>query len=709
MVMDSIEEFQALRHAAETLRASEARYRDLFELSPMSMWEEDFSEVKAYMDELLSQGVTDLKAYLMANPAVVHEAMRRIKILDVNQATLKLFGAESKEDLLEHIDQVLAPATHPLIVEELVSMGQGAAEFEGLGINYKLSGEPMEVALSWFIPGAQKQNLSRIILTIQDVTGPRRAEAALRESEARFRAYIEHSPEGIFVADATGRYLDANPAACALVGYTREEMLSLTVRDMAPPEEAGQGTRFAELLATGTYSGELLLQRKDGTPVAVNLNAAKLPDDTYVGFCVDITQRKDMERELQEERASLARRVAERTAELNSANAELVRAMRAKDDFLATMSHELRTPLTGVLGLSEALQGGTYGALNEKQVRALRMIQTSGEHLLALITDVLDLAKIGADKLELMVEWVPTAEVCQAAMRLVHPQAVKKSIQVTFEMDPAVQYLRADARRFKQMLLNLLGNAVKFTPQGGAVGLQVTGDAQQQRALFTVWDTGIGISADYLQRLFEPFMQVDSSLSRRYEGAGLGLALVRRLAELHGGAVQAESREGAGSRFTILLPWNPADSPAVEIPRGPAETPCPDGAAESEARPRGAATLVLLAEDNELLLRTLGDTLRAKGYEVVAARHGLEALDLARQLRPALILMDIQMPEMDGLEAIRQMRADPALCLTPVIALTALTMPGDREQCLAAGANDYVSKPVRWTELFQKMDDLLGK
>lgn len=256
------------------------------------------------------------------------------------------------------------------------------------------------------------------------------------------------------------------------------------------------------------------------------------------------------------ERGSLAQRVAERTAELSAANAELAQAARLKDEFLANMSHELRTPLNAILGLSEGLQEQLYGPLNEKQLKYLQTIEESGRHLLALINDILDLSKIGAGKLILQLEPVLISQVCHTSLRLISQNAQAKNLQVEFEsnVDPAAVIL-ADERRLKQILVNLLSNAVKFTPTGGTIGLKVQDDRTRPALLFTVWDTGIGIAPEALARLFKPFVQLDSSLARRYEGTGLGLSLVARLTQMHGGEVTVQSEPGQGSRFTVSLPW----------------------------------------------------------------------------------------------------------------------------------------------------------
>ena len=356
------------------------------------------------------------------------------------------------------------------------------------------------------------------------------------------------------------------------------------------------------------------------------------------------------------------------------------------------MSHELRTPLNAILGMSEVLSLAVYGPLTAEQQNAVNHIEESGRHLLNLINDILDISKIEAGKVELEFSTVAIGDVCQASLRLVKQQALHKNIKADLTLDDAIQIFWADERRLKQMLVNLLNNAVKFTPAGGAVGLSVSYDQAQESIHFTVWDTGIGISPENLSRLFQPFVQIDSSLSRHHEGTGLGLSLVARLAELHGGGVSVESEVGQGSRFTVSLP---AQSQPLS------QNLASSGAQAIVAPPMAAkgTPLILLAEDNEANIITVRDFLQASGYRVIVGRNGHEAIARASEDHPQLILMDIQLPALDGLEAIRRLRADPATISTPIIALTALAMPGDRERCLAAGANEYMSKPVSLSKL----------
>ena len=399
--------------------------------------------------------------------------------------------------------------------------------------------------------------------------------------------------------------------------------------------------------------------------------------------------------DLQRTNIDLETRVVERTA-------DLIRANRAKDEFLATMSHELRTPLNAVLNMSESLEEGVYGEITPRQIGVLRIIAESGRHLLELINDILDLSKIEAGKLELRAEPVPVEILCQASLRMIKETALLKGVQVSMSNASNIEVILADGRRLKQMLVNLLSNAVKFTSPGGQVGLEVSREGDHT-IRFSVWDTGIGIPADQLEKIFKPFVQLDSSLSRQYTGTGLGLALVRELAELHGGSVGVESEVGKGSRFYFILPIQSLNAPIVE-----SETPSAElKPMETAIQHTGEKKRILLVEDNVTNMLVTSDYLNDKGYQIIAAANGLEAVERALENQPDLILMDIQMPGISGLEAIQRLRAAPGFDSVPIIALTALAMPGDKERCLEAGANEYLAKPVSLKALTQMIESLL--
>jgi CheY-like chemotaxis protein len=276
---------------------------------------------------------------------------------------------------------------------------------------------------------------------------------------------------------------------------------------------------------------------------------------------------------------------------------------------------------------------------------------------------------------------------------MINQQAHKKDQRVSFEIDEDVDSIWVDERRLKQILVNLLSNAVKFTPASGELGLAVRGDRREKRVMFTVWDHGIGIRESDLTRLFQPFVQLDSSLSREAPGTGLGLALVAQMARLHGGSVRVESQLDEGSRFTVTLPWEPALSTDIELRM---KSTGKFRAIRPEASDR---PIILLIEDTRETTALVTDYLQMNGYQVISARDALTGIEMAKRTRPNLILMDIQLPGMDGLEATQHLREDPEFRSVPIIALTALAMPGDRERCLAAGANDYMTKPVSLKKL----------
>ncbi len=405
----------------------------------------------------------------------------------------------------------------------------------------------------------------------------------------------------------------------------------------------------------------------------------------------ELVERQRAEAALLEERALLAQRVEERTAELRAANVELAQAVRAKDEFLATTSHELRTPLTAILALSEMLNEGVYGTLGPRQLKAIQGIEESGRHLLAIINDILDIARIEAGKVTLDLCLVDVEEVCLASLRLVTNLVKEKQLQVSTFFDLAAKQICADERYLKQILVNLLNNAAKFTPREGAIGLEVRALPDEQIISFTVWDTGIGIAADAMPRLFKPFVQLDTRLSREYQGAGLGLALVYRLVELHGGSVAVSSEVGKGSRFTVRLP-SPDSQAEGELPTAP-QAGAGNGTSAIADRAL-AGRRILIAEDDVRTATILEEYLTSQGLRARVAHNGIETLALLADLHPDLILMDIQMPELDGLETTRRIRSQRRFQAIPIVAMTALVMPGDRERCLAAGADEYVSKPI---------------
>jgi signal transduction histidine kinase/CheY-like chemotaxis protein len=444
------------------------------------------------------------------------------------------------------------------------------------------------------------------------------------------------------------------------------------------------------------------------------------------------------------ERQQAETRLIDSNQQLAVSNQELARATRLKDEFLASMSHELRTPLNAILGLSESLQDEVFGAINERQLKSIMTIEKSGKHLLALINDILDLSKIEANKFNLELTDVSIQSICQNSVLFIKELALKRQIRLNTQLPEQLKYLniRVDDLRFRQVLINLLSNAVKFTPEGGSITLDVrvgTGElgattanqtsiaiadgkpfagqspapARQQIA-FSIIDTGIGIAPENMDKLFQSFVQIDSSLSRQYAGTGLGLALAKRIVEMHGGTVSVQSEVSRGSCFTIALPLDLSTEIAA-ISSGPLEYPIAIATDFEEIQTIRSQTSILLVEDDEGNIETMTTYLESRGYRIVGAENGLQAIsmlegcanDLLETALPDIILMDIQMPGMDGFEATKQIRQLPDCAAIPIIALTALAMPDDRQKCLDAGANEYMSKPVKLSQLVAKIETLL--
>ena len=396
----------------------------------------------------------------------------------------------------------------------------------------------------------------------RDITPLKQAEEALNLYTQEVEDLYNNAPCGYHSLDIEGKYLRVNETELKLLGYSREEMIGQSILNfLTEPSRQTFLDNFKIFLAQGHIENlEFEMVCKDGTILPVMVEATTMKDDqgNYLysrSTLLDIRDRKQAEEQL--------RLSAER---MSLANAELSRAARLKDEFLAGMSHELRTPLNAVLGMSEALLEEMNGPLTPKQRKSVNLIERSGRHLLTLINDILDLSKIEAGKMELEILPVNIQSLCQTSLSFVMEIAHSKNIRLTVQIDEELENVNLDERRIRQVLINLLSNAVKFTPEGGQVELSVRFFRDRETLEFAVSDTGIGIAAAQLDKLFQPFVQIDSSLSRRYSGTGLGLSLVRRIVELHGGSVTLTSQVNEGSCFTVILPWRVTQSIPDSLP-----------------------------------------------------------------------------------------------------------------------------------------------
>ena len=518
---------------------------------------------------------------------------------------------------------------------------------------------------------------------------------ALHESETRLAGILDIATEAVVSVDETFRIRLFNKGAQTTFGYELEEAIGQPLQMLIPQrfhdshrEHAEGFVRSAETNREITQRNEVLGLRKDGTEFAIEASVSRLDqlgDKTYTAMVRDITDRKQAEEDLL------------------AAKEQAEEANRSKSDFLASMSHEIRTPMNGVLGMVGVLLDSE---LSSEQRKHARTIRDSGEALLSLLNDILDLSKIEAGQVELEVLDFDLEGLLDSVDSLWGPRLQGKGLELSIQVAPDVApVLSSDPTRIRQILFNLVGNAAKFTDQG-KIAVDVSQRALKDGELelrFAVTDTGIGIEPDAQSRLFSKFTQADKSVTRRFGGTGLGLAICKQLAELLDGEIGVESAPGQGSSFWFTVRCVPGDAAIVDTEAWTGET-IADEAPESSRPLR-----ILVAEDNHINQTVLLAMLGKAGHRIDIAGNGLEAISSVTRVAYDLLLMDVQMPEMDGMTATRRIRDLPGETgRIPIIALTANAMKGDREKYLAAGMNDYVSKPIKPNALFAAIAGCTG-
>jgi PAS domain S-box-containing protein len=537
----------------------------------------------------------------------------------------------------------------------------------------------------------------------------------------QFRLAVEAAPNGMIMIDESGCIRLVNAQTEEMFGYRRAELIGRPVEMLVPERyqasHAGQRRDFfagpqRRLMGEGR---DLFGLRKDGRefPIEIGLKPFVTRAGTFVlSTVIDITERRRARDELEARRREAEQQAAElerRAAELVEARNAAVGAVRAKSEFLANMSHEIRTPLTAILGYAELLSDARLR--REDRAQYLDTVRRNGAYLLTLVNDVLDLSKIDAGKM--MVEHVPSspAELLREVETLMRPRVEAKGLELAVAWQGNIPGLvMTDPTRIRQILVNLVSNAIKFT-EIGRIGIELQAESTRPGHCllrFSVSDTGVGITPEVRQRLFEPFVQADASTTRRFGGTGLGLAICSRLAAAIGGEISVESERWKGSTFRVSFEATRVSSTsmATAMPRRASLSRTRD--ARSLPRLRGR---ILLAEDAPDSQRLLSYYLRKAGADVVVAENGKVACERSMAALQAgqpfdVVLMDMQMPAMDGYEASRSLRR--LGYRGPIIALTAHAMEGDRERCLAAGCTDYVVKPVDRDTLLRCVRDHLG-
>ncbi|MBZ0273589.1 response regulator [bacterium] len=515
----------------------------------------------------------------------------------------------------------------------------------------------------------------RMVATVyRNITGQKIAEDERADSVARYRHFIEGTDDLVVQFNRVGMIEFTNHASWKVYGRSPRECVGLNLFDLTHPDDRDALRDALRNCVASRTSGATIENRQataDGRfrelLWTINID---FDDHGKIGLANaigrDITARREMEREIMR---------AKETAEL---------ANTAKSEFLANMSHELRTPLNAIIGFSQILMNKDFGPLTEKQDRYVQSVHTSGLHLLNLINDILDLAKVESGKMELEPSDVNIGELLEGSLIMIREKAHNRGVAVKVDLDPDVAGKRflADERKLKQIVYNLLSNAAKFTPGGGSITLSATRSDGELR--IHVKDTGIGILPEDQERIFLAFEQVDSSYARQVQGTGLGLTLCRNLVELHGGRIGVESQgEGTGSTFWFTIPWRESQAPAIEaLP----ETPFPHPVLEHHERP-----VVLVVEDESTAAELLTEYLRGGGYDVEYARDGIEAIRRARAIKPFAITLDVLLPKKNGMSVLAELKLDAATKDIPVVMVT---VTEKQQLAFTLGAIEWFIKPV---------------
>ncbi|MFW6357582.1 MAG: ATP-binding protein [bacterium] len=563
-------------------------------------------------------------------------------------------------------------------------------------------GKPVPVFLSM----KRLEDIDPPILSLlaTDLSDQKRNERIVAEGKLA-STILEQVSEAVLVCDNQGRITHASRTANALcreypVNKHFDAIFSLSVLDDLPQAQATR-IDFSFIRKQNISRIETRFHRKNGPDLDLLISAAPLSDEQgermgLVVTMVDITERRAILQDLRETKDQLLKTNQELESRVRLRTAELETANKAKDEFLANMSHEIRTPMTGVFGIIESL---LQRDLPEDVQEDLHMVLEAADSVLTLLGDLFDLSRIELGQLDLH----PTAFEIRPMIRSIvgpfHSQARAKGLDFNLSIEDLPDQVIGDRYRMAQVLKNLISNAIKFTDQG-SIHVEVRAEGEREdtvRLRFTVSDTGIGIPPEQQQDIFHPFTQLDSSYSKKFSGMGLGLTISRSLVERMGGKIEMESEPGKGARFTFSL----------DCGKVPEEEPGPGKPSFSLADL--PSLTVLLAEDNKVNRIFLRRALETAGHKLIEAENGREALEKVADNRVDLILMDIQMPEMDGIEATKTIHADALAPGVPIIALTAYALKGDREKFLDAGMDGYVSKPVDFNVLAEVIRSLLEK
>jgi len=676
---------------------NQLRYHSMFNDSPVPLWEEDFGELFEYLTSLKEKGVKDFRKYFDNNPNSLLLCSQKVKVTDVNKATLELHKAKSKEELLGNLDKIFTSKSFEVFKEEVIAIANGESEFTIEGEIKTLEGDPRTILLKLFINKAHNNTTKAILATI-DITEKKIAEEALIESENKFRLSFEASAVGMVIVDKNKKFIAVNQTFCKIIESTENELLQKSFMDITHPNDIiisrrqfkkgiDSKTPFTLEKRYITSKGNTRWGLTTVSPIFDNKNQLLY----VIAHIQDITESKEIEQKLIESKnnyEALAEEYKNQNEELLDAIEIAEKSDKLKSEFLQNLSHEIRTPMNAIIGFSDFLDLNSITPDKRKQY--INIIKSSGNQLLRIIDDILEISALETNHVQLINTEFNLNSLLTELFTIFQPQAKKQNLALYLHkgLHDDDSIIVSDESKLRKITSNLIENSLKFTKEGS---IEIGYHRNEKDIELYVKDTGIGISINRHDKIFERFSQAEGEISKKTGGLGLGLSIVRENVKLLGGTIKLSSNPGEGSKFSINIP----DS-IVSV-----------NSSYSSITNEKKEYNILIAEDEELnyfYFESLMEEI-APYCNLIHAKNGLEAIELCINNDFDLVLMDIKMPEMNGYEATVEIKKHkPHL---NVIAQTAYSTAEDKAKAKLAGCVDFLSKPISMVTVQKILDKFL--
>jgi len=699
--------FMSLKENEELLYCEENAHLVFDENGEITGWEGTIRDESRRIaaEKALADSVEQLETITKNLPLGVYRTTTDLvgKIIYLNPAFPKLFGYESTEEM-ERV-KPLVYYYEPELRNDFLKILSKEGSLKNVEYRmFKKNGDIIWVSDSCFAVKDENGKIEYIDGILEDITSRKELEEELRNSEKRYRLIAENVSDVIWILDMELRYTYISPSVKELQGYTSEELIGKSIKESLTEssleivnkifnERIRSFNKEPDEIQSRPITLEVDMNHKNGSIIGTEVKAVVIKDKKnkpigLQGVTRDITARKRAEEALADQLKLLDEKVKERTRELAKTNEELLRSNRIKSEFLANISHELRSPLTSILGYAEMLQG--IDAFNEESANYLGIIGAQGNQLLRLVDSLLDIAKYESGTLKLSLSLLNVNDIIKQVEGHMLFKLKKANLTIETKLDSSIFEINLDSQKVYQIIRNLVDNAIKFSPEHRSIIIESR--LTESEIQVKVKDQGIGISDRHLSSIFDPFYQIDSSSTRSYEGAGLGLHLVKNFVNMHHGRVWVESEQNKGTTFTVCFPANLQRPSDTITPR--------EGLAALRLPPSEEKHKILMVDDDNEISRLVQIMLRHQ-YFVVTAKNGKEAVEMTLDTKPDIVLMDLSMPVLDGYEATKILKSRKETSSIPIIALSARAMKGEIEKALQVGCDAHLAKPFKLNELVE--------